>query len=499
MRTKTKPMVTDKIFKLSFLITLFIIVFISCSEQSIVKNTSIDKFGIEQYVKKMIEVHDIPGMAVGVIYKDHMVHEGYYGYHSLQNTQPVNEKSIFKTFSLTKTIVATSIFQLEEQRKLNLDDTLSKFFSDMPLLWQSVTVGNLLSHSSGLPDVHNLMEELQNDSISNHAFIELLYEQPMAFVTNEQWSYNQTNYILLMMIIEQITGMEFQEFILKNQFSNSTSESVFFSSNPLEKTPNCSDYYEFDKKQNEYKTKPEFSGRKNLPLAGLNITLNEYINWNNKLDQGEILKGGSIKKMLTPYNYDKSNRKFTFGWDIHSVNSTDSYGFSGGSVSAFRKFIDKDLTIIVMMTGYKHYAIQDLMVNQIAGLVDPSLKDESENLTEELMADYFLKDVKTSLDNIYNLAKSKTPNLDLESVFSSIGYTLFFQLNRREEAIDIFKLNVRKHPDSADAYGSLGYLYFMSDKFELAKANYIKALEIDPNNTYSERRIKQINKILSDK
>ncbi len=447
----------------------------------------------------MMDNHDVPGMALAVIKDNSVIHKGYYGKESLETKKPITSETVFKVFSLTKTFVATGVFQLIEKGKLSLDDKLSMHFDGLPSTWQQVTIGNLLSHSSGLPDIRQLITELEDDSIEDREFLALLYDVEMDFATGSQWSYNQTNYILLKMLIEKVSNSKFETCILNRQFSKSKGGSVLFSSGSNISISNHASYYSYDKESQAFAPKKDFSGRKNHPLAGLNLTLDEYIHWNQRLDNDEHISKETKTSMWTPFKFSESNRHFLYGWDVYTVNDYDSFGFSGGGVSGFRKFVDKDLSIIVLTTGYKNYSIHDIMIERIAGIIDTSLHDKDAVLTEQVMGTYFLNGPDQDYQSIVQEVKQNNPGTHLEEVFKSIGYTLFFQLDRRDDAIQLFKLNVIEYPEAYDTYGSLGYLYFLTEQYEVARENYAKALELNPDNSYSERRIKEIDLILEGK
>lgn len=480
--------------KILLVILVLVPVLKSCQpkeENSLPKNPE-----IEEYISEVIDNHSIPGMAVAVIKDESVIHKGFYGTENLKTNEAISNKTIFKVYSLTKTFVATSIFKLIEEGKLNLNDNLSLHFDSLPKKWQEVTIANLLSHSSGLPNIRQLTKELEDDSIADEEFIKMLYEDEMEFATNDSWAYNQTNYILLKMLIEKLSDIKFETFVLNHQFPNSNRNKVFISSGPNNTVLDQATYYNYDRENEEFEVKKEFSGQKNHPLAGMNLTLDEYIGWNQRFDNNEHISKESKVAMWTPFKFQESNRHFLHGWDVYIVNDIDSFGFSGGGVSGFRKFTDKNLTIIVLTTGYKNYSIQDIVIDHIAGMVDSSLHDEQAALTEVIMGRYFLQSSSKDVNVIVEKVKQVNPETNLEEVFKSIGYTLFFQLDRKEEAIDLFKVNVREYPESYDTHGSLGYLYFLTEQYDAARENYVRALELNPENGYSERRINEIDLIL---
>lgn len=142
---------------------------------------------------------------------------------------------MFRVYSTSKLMTNVGIFQLIEQGKLSLEDNVSKYVENTPKNWQNVKVKNLLTHSSGVPDFVAFNDILPEYSSSQA--IERLSKEKMDFTEGNEFRYNQTNYMLLSMIIEKITGQSFENFILNNQFSDVKNQ-VVYSSNALEKIPN---------------------------------------------------------------------------------------------------------------------------------------------------------------------------------------------------------------------------------------------------------------------
>lgn len=133
---------------------------------------------------------------------------------------------MFRVYSSTKLMSNVGLFQLVEQGKLSVEDKISKYVDNIPAEWQNVKVKNLLSHSSGLPDWINF-NDIATDA-TNAEVINRLSKEKMEFETGSNYRYNQTNYMLITMIIEKITGEKFEDYILKNQFSDSKNKVVFF-------------------------------------------------------------------------------------------------------------------------------------------------------------------------------------------------------------------------------------------------------------------------------
>lgn len=325
---------------------------------------------IDNYIKQAIQVNQIPGMAVGIVKNNKITFQKYYGTETLENNKKVDANSMFRVYSTTKLITNVGLFQLIEQGKIALDDKISKYLDNLPEAWQNVQIKNILSHSSGIPDWIRFSDISVDDT--NAAVIARLSKEKMDFETGSDYRYNQTNYLLIAMIIEKITGEKFEDYIVKNQFSDAKNQ-VLFSSNSIEDIPNRIVKYIYNKDTDKYDKSTFVEGRRAHPANGLAITLPAFLQWSIHLSKNDFLKPETTKMMWKPFDFKNKDILFGNGWDITEVNGTKFYGFSGGNVSAYRIYPDQDMAIIFMSNGYKNFPIHYLLVNHIAGLMDKRL------------------------------------------------------------------------------------------------------------------------------
>jgi len=113
-------------------------------------------------------------------FRQHIILLKSFGAADIQNSFPVTDKSVFAINSCAKAFTGVAIIQLVEEGKIDLSAPVSRYLGGLPAAWQPVTIRQLLTHVSGLP---NLLQVL--DPITN------------GFGTGERFSYNQTNYDLL--------------------------------------------------------------------------------------------------------------------------------------------------------------------------------------------------------------------------------------------------------------------------------------------------------------
>lgn len=477
-------------------IYLMIILFLSLS--TFAQNTKTFQNNVQKkidnYLKETIETNEIPGAAVAVIKNGKVIYQQYYGKGSIEENTPVDQNSIFRLYSATKLITTVAVFQLIERNKISLDDKISKYVLDLPKEWQEVKIKNLVTHSSGLPDIVKF-EDIPY-SLNESEKWTRLYKKPMEFQTGDHYSYNQTNYCLLTKIIEKITGSSFEEFVLNNQFPD-VKKGVVFSANASEFIPERVVHEVFDFKKKKYQRFNADHGKIHNSGSGLNITLKEFINWNERLDKNKLLTQETKNLMWTPFEFKNKKDKFLYGWSEYSTNNINSLGFSGGYMTAFRKFIDEGLTIIFLSNGYKYFHVEEKVIDHIAGIVDDRLEDKKLWAEEEITNAFFKNDYTKAIET-YNLMKSKNPTLNFEDTLLNTAYTLM-NSDRLKDAIKVFEFNIRENPNSFNAFDSLAEGYFNNKQFELSKKNYEKSLELNPENTNAKEMLLKIENVLIKK
>lgn len=146
---------------------------------------------------------------------------------------PVSQDTVFDIASMSKVFTAVSVLQLAEKGKLSIDDTLDKYFPAYET-GRDITLYNLLHMNSGIPDYLNnpdpfwnisgaeaadrQLSEIFLDKTTDDEFLAALYQAPLESEPGSGYNYSNTNYRLLAMIIEQITGKKYCDYVQKNIF-----------------------------------------------------------------------------------------------------------------------------------------------------------------------------------------------------------------------------------------------------------------------------------------
>ncbi|MEO6536992.1 MAG: serine hydrolase domain-containing protein [Ferruginibacter sp.] len=140
---------------------------------------------VDSYVQKAMKERHIPGISLAVIIDGVTVKVKGYGLSNIENNTTVNPETIFQSGSIGKQFTATAILQLKEEGKLNLDDKISKYLPGTPTSWQSISIRNLLTHTSGIPDIpeDSTGLNLQNN-YAEQDLLKIAMKLPLDFKTN---------------------------------------------------------------------------------------------------------------------------------------------------------------------------------------------------------------------------------------------------------------------------------------------------------------------------
>lgn len=374
--------IDQQIMKKSVLAAIFFNVSILGFSQTAEQSKAIDS-----YIKNVIQINEIPGMAVGIVKNDKVTFQQYYGRENLETDKKVSSKSMFRVYSNTKLIANVGLFKLIEEGKVSLDDKISKYIDNLPKDWQNIQVKNLLSHSSGLPDMLDA-KDLSEKATFNEV-IKRLSNEKIEFEAGDHYRYNQTNYMLISMIIEKMTGKTFEEYSLENQFPESRNQ-VVFSSNSVEEIPNRVGKYNYNPEKKLYEKLTEVGGLRAHSANGLAVTLPAFLQWSIHFSKNDFLKPETKKMMWKPFNYKNNDWEFGHGWEITDNNNTKSYGFSGGNVSAYSIFPDNNMAVVVMYNANKGFPVMYQMINHIAGIMDKRLMNPYTLVEEMTIAEPFV-------------------------------------------------------------------------------------------------------------
>jgi CubicO group peptidase (beta-lactamase class C family) len=313
--------------------------------------------GLRAHLNAQIERYRIPGMQVAVVQHGRVVYRDALGLADVENSVLVTNSTVFQIASLTKAFVGVAVMQLVESGKLDLDAPASRYLQGLPAVWQVVTVGQIATHSSGLPDITSDLGTLRLVVADDaEASWEKVQTMPMKFTPGEKFSYNQTNYVILGKIIDTLSGEPFTRFIQTRQLDVVGMPRTGWGDDHdvvLHSARTYTPYLQVDGKPVHtdvlYKTYIEFP-----PIlrtcGGLNSTAEDIANWLIALERGDLFKTKSSLTTLRTarlLNNGKPGPWGIGGWVSDRVAHPVFFGIGAGK-SAFGVYTKDGLAIVVL-------------------------------------------------------------------------------------------------------------------------------------------------------
>jgi CubicO group peptidase (beta-lactamase class C family) len=143
-----------------------------------------------------------------------------YGFANLEWNVPNSATTKFRLGSVTKQFTAASVLLLQERGKLKVDDPVKNYMPDAPPAWDKVTIYNLLTHTSGIPNFTSFPDYASTEAVSTtpEKLVARFRDKPLEFQPGEKWSYSNSGYVLLGFLIEKISGESYEKFVQENIF-----------------------------------------------------------------------------------------------------------------------------------------------------------------------------------------------------------------------------------------------------------------------------------------
>lgn len=146
-----------------------------------------------------------------------IIYQQNLGYADYNSKRKLNDSSVFELASVSKQFTAMGIMILKERRQLTYDDNVKRFFPDFP--YDNITIRNLLTHTSGLPEYENQFEKYWDHKkiAFNKDVLEMLKQRKdtLLFKPGSKWQYSNTGYAVLASIIEKTWGTDYEKFLTR--------------------------------------------------------------------------------------------------------------------------------------------------------------------------------------------------------------------------------------------------------------------------------------------
>jgi CubicO group peptidase (beta-lactamase class C family) len=453
-----------------------------------------------EFLKREMAERKIPGMQAGVVKDGNIIYLESFGTADLQHNVSVTNKSAFPIFSCTKAFTGVATMQLVEEGKLDLSAPISRYVDDLPPTWQSITIRQLLTHVSGLPNILRVLDP-ETLGIPNGQTEETLWQKvkqlPMDFATGERFSYNQTNYALLGKVIDKLAGKPFAAFFRERQFVVIGMKATSFGDS-RDVLPNAVSTYRFtDRVDGERLDSPKLvSNYVEFPpfrrtASGLNSSAEDISKWIIGLQAGKLIKKESLATLWKAGTFNTGGpTQWALGWVTKPRPAHHAVIATGGSRTAFFVYPEDNMAVVILtnLTG----SFPEDLADELAGIYNPAIaaSDPVTALRMQLRKRGFDHAIE-----VYKELKARDPRFQpLENDLNDWAYRMMNGGGKPKEALEIFKLNAFLYPTSANVHDSLGEAYLTNGNREQAIKSYRKSLELDPKNKNAEDELKKLEK-----
>ncbi|HVX27865.1 MAG TPA: serine hydrolase [Parafilimonas sp.] len=272
-----------------------------------------------------------PGCVVLVAKNDSIIYKKAFGVANIELNVPMKPDMIFRLGSITKQYTAVSILQLVEQGKISLQDSIQKFIKDFPYKGHTITIENLLTHTSGIVDYEVLNFPIPTAirvDFPPKQIIDSLSKLPLDFTPSSQFHYSNSNYFLLAYIIEQVSGKSYQDYLAENIFKPAGLTNTFYDS-PTEIIPNRINGYA--KYNGKYFNAGYISMSQVYGAGALVSNVDDMFKWHEALYNYKLIKKETLEKACTPFMLsDGTKSTYGYGWFIKNRNDYTSIEHAGG-------------------------------------------------------------------------------------------------------------------------------------------------------------------------
>lgn len=305
-----------------------------------------------------------PGAAVLVVRNGREVFRRGYGVTDLRTHQPIDPNTNFRLASFTKQFTATCIMLLVHDGKLRYDDRLTEIFPEFPAYGKTITIRNLLNHTSGLPDYEEILmkqysatPEDKIPQILDAGVLKSLEQQTVGiFPAGSKWQYSNSGYAVLAMIVEKVSGKPFGQFLRERIFAPLDMKNTL----AYEKGKNevLHRAYGHTKEKDGWRETDQSPTSAVLGDGGIYSSIDDLAKWDRALREHTLLSEADMRPALTPVQLsvqakpaDGKNPSYGFGWFLDPYQGHKRMSHDGetvGFLTTIQRFPDDDLTVIVL-------------------------------------------------------------------------------------------------------------------------------------------------------
>jgi CubicO group peptidase (beta-lactamase class C family) len=327
---------------------------------------------VDRFVTVEMRSEQVPGVAVAIVRAGRVILAKGYGEANVEHHVPVTRETVFQSGSLGKQFTAVAVMREVDAGRLALEAPVTRYLPDAPAAWRRITIRNLLTHTSGIPSYSSRDVDLRRD-YSEDELLKMAYGLPLEFAPGSRWSYSNTGYLLLGVIIHKVSGRFYGDILHEQVFVPLGMKSARIISE-ADIVPHRAAGYQL--RDGELNNQDWVAPTLNTTADGaLYLSLDDYIAWDRGLRSQALLTPADWAQIYTPVTLSSGAAyPYGFGWEVDQALGAPWY-YHSGSWQGFRTFISRyladDVTVVVLANLAD--ARPGHFVDQIARIIDPRL------------------------------------------------------------------------------------------------------------------------------
>lgn len=278
---------------------------------------------------------DGPGMSLLISRNGTPIYKKAFGMANIDLSIPLTTENVFDIGSMSKQFTAVCILELAETGKLNLNDDIKKYLPDYNTHGKIITIENCLNHTSGIPSFTELkgFDSLYQKKLTVKERKDFFEKYDLLFEPGTDFSYSNSGYFLLALIIEKVSAMSYDDYIKTNIFDKAGMKSSYSDISGNEIPMKAIGY---DRGTNAgYQITSDYEKSWTVGAGNIVSSTGDLLIWTDALNSGKIISKQMLEKAWTPFILPNGlNTNYGYGWNITPVNKRTIIKH-GGAINGF--------------------------------------------------------------------------------------------------------------------------------------------------------------------
>ena len=473
----------------------------------LISNMSFAQTKVEQ-IEELLSTYEAYGKFNGsVLVSDQgkVIYKKGFGMANMEWDIPNQPNTKHRLGSITKQFTAMLILHLVAEGKLDLKVPITNYLPDYPkATGDIITTHHLLTHTSGIPNYTSFPKFMADESrnpYSPEEFVKKFDEMELDFIPGEKFSYSNSGYFLLGVIVEKLSGKTYEQMLQDKIFTPLDMNDTGYD-NHGDILKNRATGYE--KQGGNYMNSRYLDMTIPYAAGSMYSTVEDLYKWDQALYTTTLLPKEYMTMYFKPYILAFGKAHYAYGWAVgydkigSSKDSIYTISHSGGingfNTNISRATSDKSLIVLLNNTG-------GAPLNEMTRAIRGIMYGKGYDMPKKSVADAVLvviegKGIDAGISYFNTIKDSESYDLS-EREMNNIGYQLMGS-DKVEEANKVFQLIIKEFPTSSNAYDSFGESLMKLGKNDLAIKNYRKSVALNPNNQNGIDSLKKLGDDVSD-